>query len=108
MSHAIRRNDNTLVSKSGAGFTILELLVSIAIIAMLSAVVMVFISSAQEKSRDAKRMSALHQLQNALNIYATQTGLFPVSPSATALSGSDAVSQALVARDAIKAAPVDP
>ena len=90
------------------GFTILELLVVVAIIAILSAVTMVLISAIKDRGRDAKRMSALHQLQNALNIYAAQAGRFPVAPSAVPLSGTDAVSQALVTQDAIKAAPVDP
>lgn len=90
------------------GFTILELLVVIAIIAILSSVTMVLLSSAREKSRDAKRMSELHQLQNALNIYMTQVGRFPIAPSATPLSGTDPVSQALVSQGAIKAAPIDP
>ncbi len=90
------------------GFTILELLVVIAIIAILSSVTMVLISTVKEKSRDAERMSELRQLQNALNIYSTQIGRFPVAPSAVALSGTDAVSQALVSQDTIKAAPIDP
>lgn len=90
------------------GFTVLELLVSVAIIAMLSAITMAFISAAREKSRDAKRMSALHQLQNALNIYVTQVGRFPIALGATALSGTDAVSETLVNQDAMKAASVDP
>lgn len=90
------------------GFTILELLVVVAIIAMLSAVTMVLLSSTREKSRDAKRMSALHQLQNALNIYYAQAGRFPIANPAVALSGTDAISTELVNQDAIKAAPVDP
>lgn len=90
------------------GFTVLELLVSVAIIAMLAAITMAVIATTREKSRDAKRMSALHQLQNALNIYYTQAGRFPIANPAVALSGTDAVSTELVNQDAIKAAPVDP
>ena len=54
-------------AKSGAGFTILELLISVAIIAMLSAITMTLLSGVKEKNRDAKRMQDIHQLQNALS-----------------------------------------
>ncbi|MEK7139930.1 MAG: prepilin-type N-terminal cleavage/methylation domain-containing protein [Patescibacteria group bacterium] len=94
--------------KKGAGFTILELLVVVAIIAILSAVTLVLISATKERSRDAKRMSELRQLQTALNIYTAQVGRFPIAPSATPLSGTDPVSEALIDQDAIEAGPIDP
>lgn len=90
------------------GFTILELLVSVAIIAMLTAVTMVLLTSVREKSRDAERMSELRQLRNALNIYVTQTGNFPVATDPVALSGEDIITSALISEDTIKAPAVDP
>jgi len=51
------------------GFTLIELLVVIAIIGILSSVVLASLNSARKKSRDARRISDLKQLQLALEMY---------------------------------------
>tara|TARA_B100000745_G_scaffold205743_1_gene136012 strand:- start:3146 stop:3607 length:462 start_codon:yes stop_codon:yes gene_type:complete len=51
------------------GFTLIELLVVIAIIGMLSSVVLASLNSAREKSRDARRIADLKQIQTALELY---------------------------------------
>ena len=63
--------------RSGAGFTLLELLVVIAIISILIALGMISYSTAQKKSRDAKRSSDLKEIQNALETYHAVTGNYP-------------------------------
>lgn len=60
--------EGTRFGKTG-GFTLIELLVVIAIIGILSAVVLASLNSARQKSRDAKRISDLKQLQLALELY---------------------------------------
>jgi prepilin-type N-terminal cleavage/methylation domain-containing protein len=56
------------------GFTLIELLVVIAIIGLLSSVVLASLSSARQKSRDAKRLTNVRQLQTALELYANEHG----------------------------------
>lgn len=57
-------------SKQGRyGFTLIELLVVIAIIGILASVVLASLNSARKKSRDARRIADIKQLQVALELY---------------------------------------
>jgi|TARA_B100001971_G_C17829325_1_gene352979 general secretion pathway protein G len=74
------------------GFTLVELLVVIAIIGVLSTLAVVSLNNAREKSRDAKRVSDIKQVQTALELYfADQNGY----PTGTALVLGGATAQAL-------------
>jgi prepilin-type N-terminal cleavage/methylation domain-containing protein len=52
-----------------AGFTLVELLVVIAIIGILSTVVLVSLTSARTKARDAKRVASLHEMAKLIAVY---------------------------------------
>jgi len=56
------------------GFTLIELLVVVAIIGLLSSVVLASLSSARTKARDARRLSDMHQIQIALDMYYHDNG----------------------------------
>ncbi len=55
--------------RSISGFTLIELLVVIAIIGVLASIVLASLNSARQKSRDARRIADIKQLQLALELY---------------------------------------
>jgi len=61
------------------GFTLIELLVVIAIIGILSSVVLASLNDARAKARDTKRLSDMHQMQIALELYYNSFGSYPNS-----------------------------
>ncbi|MBI4132441.1 MAG: type II secretion system protein GspG [Candidatus Sungbacteria bacterium] len=91
------------------GFTIIELIVVLAIIALMTALGFALFSEARAKSRDAKRERDVKTLQDALSIYVTNAASYPTTDAGGVyLTGSDAVSAALVSAGAIQAIPLDP
>lgn len=91
-----------------SGFTIVELLVVVAIISLLVAVIAATWSGLKAKSRDTKRVTDIKAIQDALGLYNTTTQHFPVSAGALVLTGSDAVSLELISSGSIPAVPADP
>ncbi|OGF31319.1 hypothetical protein A3H09_03530, partial [Candidatus Falkowbacteria bacterium RIFCSPLOWO2_12_FULL_45_13] len=59
------------------GFTLIELLVVIAIIGLLSTLAVVALNNARMKSRDAKRVSDIKQIQTALELYYNDANSYP-------------------------------
>lgn len=60
--------------KASSGFTLIELLVVVSIIGVLSSIVLASLTTARAKARDAERLSDLHQLRNAFELYANDHG----------------------------------
>ena len=59
------------------GFTLIELMVVISIIGTLSSTVLASTNTARMKARDLERISTLHQIQNALEMYYADHGAYP-------------------------------
>lgn len=93
---------------SKKGFTVLELLVVVAVIAILSSIALVLTSGTKEKSRDSRRMEDIRQMQNALNLYYTNHNRFPIETSKVTITGSDDFSNILIADGVIEEVPADP
>lgn len=61
------------------GFTLIEILVVVAIIGLLSTVVLTSLDSARAKARDARRLVDLREVRTALENYRVENGAFPIS-----------------------------
>ena len=99
---------NSAFRISQKGFTIVEMLVVIAIAGMLLSGVLVLFQSSRAKARDATREQHIKTLQNALALYANSLGRYPIAATELVLTGSDSVSVALRSADAIPQMPLDP
>lgn len=65
------------------GFTIIELLIVIAIIVILAGLVLTNIQGAQAKARDATRLGDIDSVATALEIYHNENGYYPNTFNAT-------------------------
>ena len=66
-------------SKREKGFTLIEILIVVAIIGILSSIVLVGLGSFRSRGRDARRVADLREIQNALELYYAKTGAYPVN-----------------------------
>ena len=64
------------------GFTLIEILIVVAIIGILASVVLVGLGPVQQKGRDARRISDLKQIQTGLELYFAKNGVYPTGPFA--------------------------
>jgi general secretion pathway protein G len=60
-----------------SAFTLIELLVVIAIIGLLATLAVISLNNARAKSRDAKRVADVKQIQTALELYYNDKGHYP-------------------------------
>jgi len=69
------------------GLTLVELLIVIAIIGIISSVMLNSLGSAKSKSRDVQRISDFNQIRNALELFYTTYGQYPVTAGAPTWDG---------------------
>lgn len=79
----MRTQNSKLKSQILRGFTLLELMVVIAIIGILISISTAAYTSAQKKSRDSRRTGDLKSIQNAFEQYYADNSKYPLSSSCT-------------------------
>jgi type II secretion system protein G len=103
----IRTHDSVPTPSTERGFTLVELLVVVAIIGLLSSVVLASVNSMRMKSRDAQRISEIKEVQKALEFYYDDHGHYPPGPS-HAVCSATARLQVLVDEGYLVSVPRDP
>lgn len=63
--------------KNKKAFTIIELLVVVAIIGLLATLVFLSFSNSRARSRDSARLSDVNRIRQALNLYWQASGVYP-------------------------------
>jgi general secretion pathway protein G len=74
---------------SRRGFTLIEMLIVIAIIGILASIVLVGLGPVQRRGRDARRQSDLRGVQNALELYYNKCGHYPGGSTCQAAGAGD-------------------
>ncbi len=90
------------------GFTIIELLVAIAIIGILSASILVYLDTTRARARDARRLSDMNELSKALALYHGDHQQYPVASTEIIIDSGDSMSLALESDGVISDTPADP
>jgi len=91
------------------GFTIIELLAVLGMIALLAALALIFLTPFAAKGRDSRREQDIKSIQSALSLYINQKGTYPVCTQEIAVDGStDCLSSQLLSERTIRAMPLDP
>ena len=67
------------MKKNKQGFTLIELLVVIAIIGLLSTLSIIALNQARQRSRDARRLADVRQIQTALEMYYNDQSYYPAA-----------------------------
>jgi len=74
MHHGNKKFGFTPPTRAGAGFTLLELLVVVAIISLLSSVVLASLSGAREQAKITRMAEDFRQIETAFELYRTRVG----------------------------------
>lgn len=85
----IKKERLELTRAARKGFTLIEILIVVAIIAILASVVLVGLGPTQQAGRDARRLSDLHEVQNGLELYYNKCGFYPGSAAAGACTSAN-------------------
>lgn len=75
------------MQKSKLGFTIIELLVVVAIIGLLTSIISFTVNTSRTKARDTRRVTDLKQIKSGLDLYFQHGSGYPDTPTWNAAVG---------------------
>lgn len=97
------------------GFTIVEILIVVVVIAILASVSVSAYSGVQQRSRDSRRVSDMNAIVKALEMYKVQTGSYPATSTTNTIVSWEVSSinpdqflSALKTSGVVTTIPVDP
>lgn len=108
------------MKKSMSGFTLVELAIVIAVIAVLAIITITAYGGIQQRNRDTKRLTDMNNIVKAIDLYRGETGSYPATSSTASANGcvGDGYSYSwatdgtwlspLVSGDFIDSAPIPP
>jgi len=103
-----------MIGRKNRGFTLLEMLIVIAILSLLFMAAVIRIGGAKAKSRDAQRVTDINNIATALALYNNEHHQYPIYdgtngyPNGIIITGSDLFSNDLTTVGLISQVPVDP
>jgi len=89
------------------GFTLVELLVVVAVLGLLSGMVVISIKHVKAKARDSQRVADINSLGTALGLYHNDFNTYPIYDGYIEDQGN-ALATALTTAETIVAVPTDP
>jgi prepilin-type N-terminal cleavage/methylation domain-containing protein len=97
------------MKNNNKGFTLMELLIVVAIIGLLASMILVGLSSFRSRGRDARRVADVKQVQNGLEIYYASQSKYPLVSYSSALDSWNNLGAAFkIANIGISQVPQDP
>ncbi len=89
------------------GFTLVELLVVVAVLGLLTGMVVISITHVKAKARDSQRVAGINSLSTALGLYHNDFNTYPIYDGYIEDQGN-ALATALTTAETIVAVPTDP
>jgi prepilin-type N-terminal cleavage/methylation domain-containing protein len=96
------------ISSLKKGFTLIEMLIVVAIIGILASVVVIGIGPAQQRARDSRRASDLKQIQTSIELYYNKNGAYPTGGTDGEMSWADFTAAIVAANIGVNKLPTDP
>lgn len=90
------------------GFTLIEMLIVITVIALLASLILVGMGGARAKARDSRRIADLHNVMNALELYYAKVGTYPVATYNSSTSWETFITTLTGAGIGVNRVPKDP
>ena len=90
------------------GFSLIEVIVVLAIVGLLASIVITSLLSAQNKERDTKRIGDIDSIKHALAAYYISYGNYPIARATTTITATSTVGSALLSSGTMSIIPQDP